>query len=490
MKFDKQQLSKEIDRVSHEWELSGGFIVLKDEEVLHESVYGFEDRVDMRPMTMNSKYLLHTESAFLVGLSIFMLIDQGKLKLTDRMSRFIPEYRFADQISLKHLIKSQSGISDYFYNHLMIDLNKDASYLALSDHDKARMEKRTHAQNRHFDRVLEIVGEAELAYAPGTTGRSGSETNWVFLAEIVRRVSGLSLFNFLDQHVFKPLNMTSTVANSETTAVSSVVIKENEWVRTPHDYEIKGTFTTTLEDMKKLLQALSARKIISEKMWERALKYDSDGNGLVFENANGFECGNITCLGFGFFFYFNHQTGIAFASLVSEEQKFKNIGGEWHYYRRNAREVIEAAFTFPTQTKMVKLNKENMWQTLNLKVAEDQQGFVLEAKSSVAMALMYPSKHAFAQMEGNRVVGLLVLEIDKKKNYYNIDIILIDKRYQGRGYGKIMLKWAVERLTSEGAKELEIGVNRFNHAAKKIYTNVGFTPKAIYDGGMTLHMIL
>lgn len=490
MKFDKQQLGKEIDRVSHEWDTSGSFIVLKGDEVLHEAVYGYEDRADMRPTTMDSKYLLHTESAFLVGLSIFILIDQGKLKLTDRLSQFIPEYQFADQISLKHLIKSQSGISDYFYNHLMIELHSDESYLALSDHDKARMEKRTLNENRHFERVFEIIQNVNLLYAPGTTERPRSETNWVFLAEVVRRVSGLSLYEFLNLHVFQPLNMSATEAGSQTTTVSSTIIREQELVRTPHDYNITGTFTTTLADMKKFLQALAARKLISEKMWQRALKYDSDGNGLVFENANGFDCGNITCLGFGFFFYINHQTGISFASLVSEEQKFKNVAGEWHYYRRDTREVIEAAFTFPTQTKMVKLNKENMWQTLSLRVDDAQQSFVLEAKSSVAMALMYKTKHAFAQMEGNRVIGLLVLDIDKKKNYYNIDIILIDKRYQGRGYGKIMLKWAVDRLTSEGAKELEIGVNRFNHAAKKIYTDVGFTPKAINEGGMTLHIIL
>lgn len=53
-----------------------------------------------------------------------------------------------------------------------------------------------------------------------------------------------------------------------------------------------------------------------------------------------------------------------------------------------------------------------------------------------------------------------------------------------------MLQWTVDKLTQEGAKELEIGVNRFNHAAKKIYLDIGFQPKAVYDGGMTLHMKL
>jgi RimJ/RimL family protein N-acetyltransferase len=53
-----------------------------------------------------------------------------------------------------------------------------------------------------------------------------------------------------------------------------------------------------------------------------------------------------------------------------------------------------------------------------------------------------------------------------------------------------MLKWAVDYLKNEGAKELEIGVNRFNIAAQKLYLSVGFSVKAVYEEGMTLHMEL
>lgn len=490
MKFDREQLNKEVDRVAMDWDISGGFIVMKDGALLHEGIYGYENRETKRQMGHTSRFVLHSECAFLVGFCALMLIDSNQLKFTDKLSKFIPEYRYAEQIRIIDLLKGTSGIPDYFYNHLMITLGEDEKYLALSDYDRRRMELKTLNQNRSFDQVLKIIGESELLYKPGTSGRGGSETNHVFLSEVVRRITGTTVLDFLLQRVFLPLGMDETRMDDTTTVVSSVMIKEKEMVTTPLDFSVKGVFSTTLADMTKLLAAMSEKKLLSEKLWARVLKYDSNGDGMIFENANGFDCGNITFLGFGFFFYFNHTTGVSFASLVSEEQTFRNVGGEWLYFRRDSREVIEAAFTYPVNTKLVKLGKSNMWQALTLKVAEDQQGFVLEAKSSVAMALMYSTKHAYVEMEGNRVVGLLVLDINKKKNYYNIDIILIDKRYQGRGYGKIMLKWAIERLANEGAKELEIGVNRFNHAAKKIYLDAGFTPKAIYDGGMTLHMVL
>ena len=164
--------------------------------------------------------------------------------------------------------------------------------------------------------------------------------------------------------------------------------------------------------------------------------------------------------------------------------------GTWRYFRRDSREAITSAFTYPTNTKIVKINKSNFWDALNLKVAQEQAEFVLEAKSSIAMGLMYPTKKTFIQMEGQVCVGLLVLDINPKKEYYHIDIILVDKRYQGRGYGKHILEFAVETLKAAGAKSLKIGVNRFNYGAQKIYMDAGFTPKSIYEEGMELHMNL
>lgn len=492
MKFNREQLNNAINRVAKDWDMSGGFVVIKDGACVHESVYGFENRELQRPMGRSSKYILHSESTFLVGLCALMLIEQGKLKFSDKLSKYIPEYQvnYAEEIKVVDLLKGTSGIPDFFYNHLMIELGENESCLALSDDDRRRLEIKTYNLNRSFDQVMEIIRGCALIYKPGTSDLGGSESNQVFLAEIVKRVSGMTVLDFLMSHVFMPLGMGDTKIGASSEGLSSVMIKEKEMVQTPLNYPVQGVFTTSLGDMTKLLTAMTEKKILSEKMWKRVLKYDSNGNGMIFENANGFDCGNITFLGFGFYFYFNQNTGLAFASLVNEEQTFRHVGGELRYFRRDSREVIEAAFTYPVNTKMVKLNKSNLWHALSLKVAEDQQGYVLETKSSVAMALMYSTKQAYVEMEGNRAIGLLVLDVNKTKNHYNIDIIIIDEKYQGRGYGKIMLKWAVEKLASEGAKELEIGVNRFNHAAKKIYLDAGFTPKAIYDGGMTLHMVI
>lgn len=490
MKANMNKLSEDINKVCTDWDISGAFLVVNEGKVVHNQIYGYADRENHIKTKDDSRYVMALESPFLVGLCAFILMDHKKLKLSDSLSSYIPEYKFADKITIHNILKSQTGIKDYYYDCIMIELEKDSALSQLDKKERRVIEKQAMLKQAGFDQVMALVGEAELLYEPGTVGLSSSKSNWVILAEVIRRITGMSIFSFLNKEVFAPLDMKKVQEGASADTVNYEVMQSEALVRIPLDTDIPDLFTVTKDDMEKFLLAMTAGKIISNKRWKEAFKYDEEGSGLIFEDANGFHCSSIDFLSGGLFFYFNQEMNLGFASLVNEEQKMKNVDNTWRYFRRDAREVIESAFTYPKNTKMRKLSEKNLWNALNITVEKDQLEFVMEAKESVAMALMYKSKQGYVLTEGTRVVGLLVLDMDKKKNHYNIDIIQIDKRFQGRGFGKIMLAWAIEKLKKEGAKELEIGVNRFNHAAKKIYLDAGFSPKSVYEEGMTLHMIL
>lgn len=490
MKVNLENLSKQIDTVCQEWEVSGAFMVTEKGQIIHSQSYGYADR-DLKIQTKrDSRYRMILENPFFMGLCSFILMDQGRLKLDDKLSQFIPEFQHADKITIEDILRSRSGIMDFFYEHVMVELEHDETLKAASEKERRIAEELAYIKNAQFTTVMEIIRDKDLQYVPGTIGLSESQTNWILLAEVIRRITNQPLFEFLSRNVFEPLQMTNVTLGQEADTVNYVYFKKQEWLRVPLDQLYEGLMTVTAEDMEKLLVALSTGKVLSKKMWKQVFNYDEEGMGLVFEDANGYHCSNMGFMNSGFFFYINHESQTGFASLVNEEQKMVNIDSQWYYFRRVSREIIESAFTYPVKPKLVKLSEKNLWDALNLTVEKEQLNYVLEAKSSVAMALMYRSKQGYVLTEGTRAIGLLVLEMDHKKNHYNIDIILIDKKFQGRGYGKVMLNWAIERLKKEGAKELEIGVNRFNHAAKKIYMDAGFTPKSVYEEGMTLHMVL
>ena len=79
------------------------------------------------------------------------------------------------------------------------------------------------------------------------------------------------------------------------------------------------------------------------------------------------------------------------------------------------------------------------------------------------------------------VIGLLVLAIVPKEKRFEIADVLIDRRYQGRGYGKIMIGMGLEILKRYGAEELMLYCARDNIAAMRLYESVGFVPEALYS---------
>lgn len=489
MILNKNDIKDTLDQVAAKWDYSGYFMLYKDGECLHNNHYGYKDRERDIKTDNDTRYTMDARDMFFTGLAALTLIDEGVLSLDDTLKKFMPEYGRGEKVTVENLLRNHSGIPDFYHGRLLVELESDEGHMALSEHDRVRREKHALYKNRDFATVLSLVEACDLEYEPGTQDH-GSGSNAIFLGEVIRRASGKSALENLQDKVFGPLQMTGVSLEPTKESLSYTVYKEVELVSLPYDYEIDGLFDVTAEDMEKLLLAMCEGKILSRRLWKKVLKFNADGEGILFSNANGFDCVDAECLGYGFYAYINQKTGVAFASLVNEQQTYKHVGDSWEYFRKDSREAVTSLVTYPEDTKMVKLSKSNFWDAMNLSIRDDQNSFVLDPKSSVGMGLVYGAKKVFVQMEGSVSVGLLVLNVDKKKKDYNIDIIIIDQKYQGRGYGKLMVKWAVDYLKKEGAKTLTIGVSRRNIGAKKIYMNAGFEPKAVYGGGMELVMEL
>jgi GNAT superfamily N-acetyltransferase len=487
--FNQLKINQRIHEAAKTWDISGAAILMHKNQILHEGYYGYQDRVSGIPISKHDTYLLNPRSPFFLGLSLMILIDQGKLKLEDHLSLYIPEYKHAHRIKIIHLIKHQSGIIDYFYEKLMVEKRKDQSHLALSEEDTYRVEKMLYNQGMPFHEFFDLIKDEDLYYEPGVKDEEFSASNIMLLKEVVERISGMTITDFQLHYIFQPVGMKETVIGSKATTVSYGILKGEHLIRIPVTQEIKESFVTTIGDMMHLMQACAEGKILSKKAWLIGLKYNKEGYSILTENSNGIHCGEGIMLGYDFNLYFDQHSKISYLHFGNEVQKSKVIGGDWKYFRKDMRQIIEEETTFPSKfTKLVFYHPSNMWEAMELEVASDQKLFVLDAKKSICLAAAYPSKKAFVLMEGLRAVGLLVLDIDPKKSIYFVDIVLIDQRYQHRGYGKIMVSKALEILKNKGAKKIEIGVNRFNIPAQKLYLSLGFEVVAVYPEGMALRI--
>lgn len=117
--------------------------------------------------------------------AVMLLADRGKVSLEDPVQKFIPEFRGGERerVLLRHLLIHTSGLPD------LLPENEDL--------------RKRHAPLKDF---VAMTCQTPLLFSPGT--RVSYQSMGILLAgEIVERVSGHSLRDFLRDEVFQPLQM-------------------------------------------------------------------------------------------------------------------------------------------------------------------------------------------------------------------------------------------------------------------------------------------
>ncbi len=147
--------------------------------------------------------------------------------------------------------------------------------------------------------------------------------------------------------------------------------------------------------------------------------------------------------------------------------------------------------------KLVRVNTKNYDDLVGLEVNEDQKNFVADNCYSLAEAYATNADGEGAAMpfgiyDGETPVGFLMIgynihddwEDDKApdfaKNSYLIWRFMIDRKYQGKGYGKAAMKLVLDYIKTFpcGSSELcWLSYEPENEAAKKLYASFGFVER-------------
>ena len=137
-----------------------------------------------------------------------------------------------------------------------------------------------------------------------------------------------------------------------------------------------------------------------------------------------------------------------------------------------------------------RITYENFDDVFDLKVKQEQYPFVASNLYSVAEAYVTlvngGQVFPFAICDDDKLVGFIQLGygenadqdgVSVEKDNYEIWRFMIDKRYQGRGYGREALRLALEFIRTWPCGKAEycwISYEPENEAAKKLYAAFGF----------------
>lgn len=196
--------TKEIDKLFSEWDKPGspGFslAIVSHGRIVYKQGYGMASLEHGVRISTKSVFDIGSTSKQFVAFCLAILEKKRKLSLEDSVQKYIPELRkYKYPVTIRHLIHHTGGVRDY---------------LTLMELAGMRFE------NEYPDE--EIIGliarQKELNFKPGEEFLY-SNSGYLLLGEIVKRVSGKSLRDFADKNIFSPLGMRNTHFHDDFTEI-------------------------------------------------------------------------------------------------------------------------------------------------------------------------------------------------------------------------------------------------------------------------------
>jgi diamine N-acetyltransferase len=112
---------------------------------------------------------------------------------------------------------------------------------------------------------------------------------------------------------------------------------------------------------------------------------------------------------------------------------------------------------------------------LLLRVRPDQRDFVASNFSSLIEAWTDDWAHPFAICQGDKMVGFSLVAFERQDKVWWICRLMIDKKWQGQGYGRAAMIQIINRLKQvPGCDRVLIGHHPDNLRAQKLYLSLGF----------------
>lgn len=130
--------------------------------------------------------------------------------------------------------------------------------------------------------------------------------------------------------------------------------------------------------------------------------------------------------------------------------------------------------------EFVKINEDNYEAVLRLKVTDEQNEgkFIAPNVRSIADAYLYREAgdvFPYAVQDGDEVVGFILLDEDEEEKELMIWRMMVDKDYQGQGYGKAIVEKVMEEFEADSRFDVLIAdYVKGNEVMGKLLESFGF----------------
>ncbi|MEO7924675.1 MAG: serine hydrolase domain-containing protein [Chitinophagaceae bacterium] len=337
---------------------NGGILVAKDGEILYEKYTGKTDLRKNDSISSSTSFHIASTSKTFTGIAILRMVQENKLSLDDSLQKFFPGFPYHG-VTVLMLLNHRSGLPNYLY---FMSNNK----WGILPNGKWN---RQYARNED---ALQMMYDKH----PDPTGTPGtrfnySNTNFLLLAMIIEKISGIPFPEYMKQKLFQPLQMNDTYVftlKDTLTATPSFTGKSVYW-----DYDFldatygdKNIYSTP-RDLLKWDQALYTDQVIRASLMDSAFAPYSMEKPSVHNYGLGWRL-QVLPNGKKVVYHFGkwHGSNAAFARLIDEKATIIIIGNRFNRMIYNAAHLCYDIFGDYLQQKVPDAEETDSVKTVPL----------------------------------------------------------------------------------------------------------------------------
>ena len=230
-------------------EFSGNVLIAQKGKIIFEKAFGMADREWNISNTINSKFQIGSITKQFTAACVLNLVEQRKLSLDDKLSKYFPNFPKADSVTIHMLLTHTSGIKNYtevpeFWKVATVPLEKDS--------------------------MVALIANQPYEFSPDSKWNY-SNSGYFLLGYIIEKVSGQTYSDYVLNSIIKKAGMENTFVNrwdtilkyrakgyqKETTGWQNAMFISME---APYS---AGAIISTVGDLYKWNNALFSNKIIS-----------------------------------------------------------------------------------------------------------------------------------------------------------------------------------------------------------------------------------
>lgn len=222
---------------------------------------------------ITTKYRIGSVSKLFTATMIFQLVEEGKIKLDQKLETYFPHLPNAEKITIEHMLYHRSGLHDYTVG---------TNYSEWMDKPKTHVE------------LLQIIQGKGSDFEPGAKA-DYCNSNYLLLSYIIEKVCNTSYADALKKRITAKLNLKNTYfgkpINVKDNESASYKYSNFKWVKEKEtDLSIHsgaGSIVSTPTDMVKFVDALFSFKIISKSSLAKMQTMVDDYGMGMFPNKYG-----------------------------------------------------------------------------------------------------------------------------------------------------------------------------------------------------------